>query len=293
MRMGWAFIGAGVLSLSPVWTTAAAAAEPAKAALPSLTAREIVDRNLTARGGAAAWAAVHTMRISGMVDAGQERKDGGNVVTSLQQAKAHERSLAAQIFAGKAPVQTSKLIRLPYKLEVARPNRMRLEVSFGGQQAVQVFDGANGWKLRPFLGRHEVESFTPEELTLASDEQELDGPLVNFAAKGTEVVLEGTDTVEGRKAYRLRLKLKSGHVRHLWIDAQSFLEVKYEGAPRRFDGKMRATYTLYRNYAAENGLMLAHRLETVLEGVRQTHSIDIDKVAFNVDVGQKAFGKPM
>jgi hypothetical protein len=288
------FVGVCMVALLPVWITAAVAAEPrAAAGAPALTVQQIVERNLAARGGAAAWAAVRTMQISGKLDAGHERKDGGTVVTSLQQAKAHERSLAAQIFAGKGPAQTAKLIQLPYQLELGRPNRMRLEVTFYGQQAIQVYDGVSGWKLRPFLGRHEVESFTPEELTIAADEQGLEGPLMNFAAKGIQIAPEGTELVEGRQAHRLRLTLKSGHVRRLWIDAQSFLEVKFEGAPRRFDGKVRATYTFYRDYRPENGLMVAHRLETVLEGIQQKQNIDIEKVAFNVDLGNMAFVKPL
>ena len=39
-----------------------------------------------------------------------------------------------------------------------------------GDTAVQVFDGQQGWKLRPFLGRREVEAFTPAELAQAQEQ---------------------------------------------------------------------------------------------------------------------------
>ena len=42
---------------------------------------------------------------------------------------------------------------LPFIMELKRPRKMRFELQFKGQTAVQVFDGANGWKLRPFLNR--------------------------------------------------------------------------------------------------------------------------------------------
>ena len=41
-------------------------------------------------------------------------------------------------------------------MELKRPRKMRFELQFNGQTAVQVFDGANGWKLRSFLNRRVV-----------------------------------------------------------------------------------------------------------------------------------------
>src|SRR6266436_1781597 len=48
-------------------------------------------------------------------------------------------------------------VQLPFVMELKRPRKMRFELQFSGQTAIQVFDGANGWKLRPFLNRRVVE----------------------------------------------------------------------------------------------------------------------------------------
>jgi hypothetical protein len=64
---------------------------------------------------------------------------------------------------------------------------MRLEIEFHGQTAIQIYDGVQGWKLRPYLNRHEVERFTAEELKTASTQADLDGLLINYAAKGSKV----------------------------------------------------------------------------------------------------------
>lgn len=45
---------------------------------------------------------------------------------------------------------------------------MRMELQFNGQTAILVFDGANGWKLRPFLNRREVEPYSREEMKASS-----------------------------------------------------------------------------------------------------------------------------
>jgi hypothetical protein len=121
-------------------------------------------------------------------------------------------------------------------MELARPRKARFELKFNGQIAVQVFDGTNGWKLRPFLNRSEVEPYTPEEPKKASMLSDLDSPLVDYATKGTQIELVGTEKVEEREAFKLKLTKKNGDSTYLWIDAETFLEAKIEGQPRRLDG---------------------------------------------------------
>jgi hypothetical protein len=66
------------------------------------------------------------------------------------------------------PRRRADEVQLPFVIELKRPRKMRLELRFKGQTAVQVYDGTNGWKLRPFLNRREVEPYTADELKIAS-----------------------------------------------------------------------------------------------------------------------------
>jgi hypothetical protein len=177
-------------------------------------------------------------------------------------------------------------------MDMKRPLQTRVEVEFQGKTAVQVYDGANGWKLRPFLGRHEVETFTSDELKAASQQQQLDGPLIDYAAKGTKVELVGTDKADGRDAYKLALTLKDGAVRHVWIDAQSFLETKMEVAPRRWDGKVRSVTTSFRDYKTVDGLVIPFVVETRIDGAREAERILVERVALNPTLDDGRFGKP-
>jgi hypothetical protein len=177
-------------------------------------------------------------------------------------------------------------------MEMKRPHKSRLEIRFRDQTALQVYDGTNGWKVRPFLNRDDVEPFTPDEAKLAAGWAELDGPLVDYAGKGTRIRVEGMEAVEGRDAYRLRLTLKGGAERRVWIDAKSFLELKIDGDPRKMDGKLRSVAIFYRDYRQEDGLTVPHVLETVVEGVKQPHKMTIEKVAVNRPLEDSLFAKP-
>jgi len=173
-----------------------------------------------------------------------------------------------------------------------RPQKSRLEIKFQEQTAVQVWDGKQGWKVRPFLNRHDVEPFTADELKVAADQADLDGELVDHAAKGTKVELEGVEQVEGHDAYKLKLTLKNSQVLHEWIDAKSFLEVKLEGTPRRLDGKYHPVSIFLRDYRAVNGLQIPHLIETSVQGVQRTEKIQIEKVVVNPRLDELRFSKP-
>jgi outer membrane lipoprotein-sorting protein len=223
----------------------------------NLTAAQVIEKNVSAKGGLEAWRGVQTMTFTGKMEAG-----------------------------GKQNVQ------LPFVLEKKRPGKMRIELVFANDTAVQVYDGANGWKLRPYLGRRDVEPYSPQELKSAAYESDLDGPLVDYATKGNMAELEGVENVEGHNAYKLKITMKGGQVQHIWVDAETFLEVKLEGTPRRMDGRMRPVSIYLRNYKSVNGLMIPYELETTVQGVNQSHKMFIESVVVNAKLDDSLFAKP-
>lgn len=235
----------------------AAASKPSLARASKYSAAQIAERNIAARGGLQAWRAVQTLTFTGQLEAGGKQNSP-----------------------------------LPFVMEMKRPHKSRLEIRFRDQTAVQVYDGTQGWKVRPFLNRDDVEPFTPGEAKLAETWAELDGPLVDYASKGTSITLEGVEAVEGHDAYKLKLTLKGGAERNVWIDATTFLELKIDGDPRKMDGKLRNVAIFYRDYTSENGLIVPHVLETVVEGVRQSHKMTIEKVAVNQPLEDSLFARP-
>jgi hypothetical protein len=121
---------------------------------------------------------------------------------------------------------------------------------------------------------------------------DLEGPLVDYAAKGTQVALDGIEPVEGHNAYKLKLTMKSGQVQHIWIDAQSFLDIKVEGAPRRMDGKMRNVWISQRDFRSVQGLMVPYLYETLVDGNPHPHRMVIDSVTVNRTLDDVRFAKP-
>jgi outer membrane lipoprotein-sorting protein len=250
-----------------------------KATAPRLSAAQIVEKNVAARGGLEGWRALQTLEMRGKMQAGGNRRPTIPVPgTKIGQEVAVNRP--------------KEQAQLPFLMELSRGRKQRLEIQFNGQTAVQVYDGSQGWKVRPFLNRHEVEKFTPEELKAYQAQADLDGLLIDYAAKGSKVELVGTEQVEGRSAYNLKVTEKSGYARHVWVDAQNFLEIKVEGTPRRLDGKYHPVSTYLRDYRPVNGLMMPYLLETSVDGVRDTEKIEIEEIVSNPKLDDSKFAMP-
>jgi len=261
-----------------------------------LTAAQIVSKNVAARGGLKAWRAVQTMTESGKLGAGGDQREPQPVTSPVKRP-------GKQVTPMAASPRLAQEAQLPFTLELERPRRMRIEIQFKGQNAIQVYDGANGWKVRPFLNRMEVENYTEDELRKAGLQADLDGPLVDFEAKGTTVELEGTEKVEDKDTYRLKLTMKDSHSIHVWIDAKTFLETKLEGTPRRLDGLEHPVEVYFRDYRNVDGLQIPFVLETKVlpiakqaKGVRQANfpveKIEIEKVQVNPKLDASLFTKP-
>jgi len=284
------------LSVTFILVFAASVAKAADTAKPftGISAAEIVNRNVAARGGLQAWRAVHSMTWIGTLGAGGNRQ--APVPTSLEHKKV-------------TPLPTDprpkEEVQLPFKMEMERPRKQRFEILFKGQTALQVYDGVNGWKLRPYLNRMEVEPFNADELKTASAQMELDGPLVDYAAKGSQVELDGMEKVEDRDTYKLKLTMKDGRAIHLWVDANTFLESKIEGTPRQLDGVQHPVEVYYRDYRQVNGLQIPFVLETKVLSVSKAaliprawngpvpaEKIVIDKVEVNPNLEESLFVKP-
>lgn len=270
-----------------------ARAPTAAATAPNLTWSQIVEKHVAARGGAPAWKAVQTLQLSGKLEAGRgdSYQRAIQIVSSRKKfgGKGSQADVAPP--AGEAQ-ESGQQVQVPFTLEAKRPNKTRLEIEFAGKTAVQVYDGANGWKVRPFLNRTDPQPFTAEEAKSQTARADLDGPLVDYATKGTKVALEGADLVKGQPAYKLRVTLKQGLVQHVWIDARTFLDVKVEGIARQMDGKMRNVYVYQSDFRSVQGVMIPFVLETAVDGYPDTHKMVVEKAAINQHLDDALFAKP-
>jgi hypothetical protein len=238
------------------WWSAAMAA-PAEASVPPPTADQIVEKNVAARGGLDAWRKVRSM-----------------------------------VWIGHLQSSTSEGA-VPFVLQMERPDKTRFEVTIEHEKSIRAFDGAEGWKLKPPRGGSpELAPYTAEEVRFAKDAPGMDGPLIDHEAKGIAVTLDGSDEVDGHKAYRLLVKLPSGTTRHVWIDAATFLEVRYDREVHGTAGPGGTVFVYYGDYKNIDGLQIPMAIETRAADGRPGDRMVIDRALLNPALDESQFMWP-
>jgi len=236
----------------------APAPTPKSVPVPELTAEQIVEKNVAARGGLEPWRKIQTM-----VWVGHMERAGGPMAS------------------------------MPFVLQQKRPNKTRFEVNAISQRSMRVFNGAHGWKARPAAdGSPDVQEYTPQEAKFARDESVIDGPLIDYQAKGSSLALEGVEQVEGRKAYRLRLRLASGERHSVWVDAQTFLEIRYDRTSYNPAGVPGTVSVFYRDYKTIDGLQIPSVLEIGTGSGKAPDKMVIEKIALNPPLDDRVFARP-
>jgi len=104
--------------------------------------------------------------------------------------------------------------------------------------------------LRPYLNRLEVEPYSQDEIRLASMQTDLDGPLIDYSAKGIQIELDGMEKVEDRDCYKLKLNMKEVEHCMCGLMHRAFWRLKLKG----YRGGSTGTNIKYKSTFATIGL---------------------------------------
>jgi len=247
--------------------------KPVPAVAPNLSVEEILRRNARARGGPAAW-----RRITSMVQIGFIEHENDVPDRAARDARAQRIDPdAAQI--------------VEFRLELQRPNKMRMELKYRGATAIQAFDGTVGYTVQPGPGGAIARPYADAQNRAAASQQGLDGPLLGAAANGTVATFAGIEDLGGRPAYKLNLALKNGATRHVWVDAQSFLDVKIDGT-REIGGRIWPIETMFSGFRKVGEVEVPYEIRTAVDGVHTMERMRVLKVLLNVPLEASLFTLP-
>ena len=182
-----------------------------------------------------------------------------------------------------------------------RPNSVRWEILPAGQTVVipRAMGAAGGWDTVQGKVVPRNEAMVKQELEVDAD---IDGLLVDWKEKGHTVVLDGTETVRGRKAHKLKVTTKGGMERWISLDAETFLPVKeagkitLPGPPDQRTGQPRANQHtfLYSDWRDVNGVKFPFAVDEERIGgpITQEFATYVDKIEVNVPVDDAVFVMP-
>jgi hypothetical protein len=218
------------------------------------TVDEIIAKNIQARGGLDKLRAIKTLRVTAKLSQGGFRA---------------------------AFVQENK-----------RDDKVREEVIIQGLAQIQAYDGHAAWQINPFGGRKDPELMSQDDSRSLILDADLEGPLVDYKRKGHQAELVGHDAVEGTDCYKIKLTLKNGDVRYYYLDADSYLEIKFE-TQSKVRGAVQYNDTLLGDYEQVEGVYFPFSIETAETGTDNWTRFTVEKIEPNVSMEDTRFSLPV
>jgi hypothetical protein len=171
------------------------------------------------------------------------------------------------------------------------PDSVRNEATVQGLTQVQAWDGAEAWQISPFQGRRDPERLSADDAKSLSDDAPISGSLIDYKAKGSQVEYLGTEDVDGTQAYKLKVALKNGDIRYVYLDPDHYLEIRVV-SQLKVRGTETETIADYGDYEQVAGVYFPFSIETRSKSDGGLTQISIDKGEANLPVADSLFAFP-
>ncbi len=179
-----------------------------------------------------------------------------------------------------------------------RPGLVRWEQTPAGQPApiLRAINGEGGWDTQQgkVVPRHEI--MVKEERDIDAD---LEGPLVDWKAKGHTVTFEGTEKVGTGSGYKLKVVTKGGVTREILLDGKTYLPIRESGRmslPPDPKGNPRFNQHVftYSDWRDVNGVKFPFAVDEERTGgpITQSLATYVEKIEANIPVEDAVFATP-
>jgi hypothetical protein len=222
-------------------------------------APSLIAKNLEARGGAAALAAIRNVSFEGRTIF------PGDFEVTYKEWRARGRANAAD----------------------------RVDFGLQGLDIIQAYDGRGGaWKVNPLQGRKDPEKMSADEARQLADGALIEGPLLASRTDGSRVAYLGREDFDGTFAYKLKVTQKDGDEFTYWLDPDTFLEIKIDET-RRIRGAEQTTETELGDYEKIAGVYFPMSVESWPQGeAGQRQRTIIASGAANTSLTDSFFAEP-
>lgn len=216
------------------------------------TAAELVAKNVGARGGMEKIKAISSMRVTRTVG---------------------------------TPFSNVKVVMLRQ-----RPHQLRIEQTPPGRPTTaRIVTPSGAWDETPQGWTARPAPIAAEALEIDAD---FDGFLVDYEQKGHRIEYAGLENVGGKPAHHLKVTLKSGAERHVYLDPVTFLERRQTGSfilPNNTKVNLILDFSDWREVA---GVKFPFAIDEDRAAAGQTYAIYVESIEVNVPIDAALFTPP-
>ena len=177
--------------------------------LSAQTADEIIEKYITAIGGADKWTKVQSIKVEGQVE-----------------------------------VQG---LAIPYTMQGLQLKGMRVDAEFQGNIIIDIVTPTNGWSQNPLAGKNTLSPITEEELKSKVDDLDIQDAFIEYKTKGSAVEFLGKDEEDGNEYFKIKMTSKNNNEKTYFFDTKTYLIYKIESVVKQ-QGQEMKTAVKYLDY---------------------------------------------
>lgn len=166
----------------------------------------------------------------------------------------------------------------------------RTDAEIMGSKMVQVVTDKGGWAINPMAGG-KAEALPAEAYNAAKDQLDIADPLVDYAAKGHKLELQGREKVGAVDAYKLKLTSKDNVTTTYLVDPSTFYILQSIKSMEMMGQSMDLVITFGDYKKNDYGLVMPYTLTTDFGGQFQL-TTKVTNVEVNKPVDMKIFEMP-
>lgn len=191
------------------------------ASVSAQTADDIINKYVTAIGGAEKWSKITSLKVEGQIE-----------------------------------VQG---IAIPFTMQAIHMKGMRVDAEFQGSKIIDIVTPTKGWSQNPFGGKMSLEAITDDELKTKLDELDVQDEFVNYKEKGSTVEYLGKEEDEGASYHKVKLTTKNGNEKTYYFDLTTNLIYKEESTVKQQGQEIKQSVKYLDYQTLENGIKMAFK----------------------------------
>jgi hypothetical protein len=185
------------------------------------TADDIINKYVTAIGGADKWASIKSIKVEGQIE-----------------------------------VQG---IAIPFTMQGLHLKGTRMDAEFQGSKIIDITTPTKGWSQNPFMGKTNLDPITDEELKTKLDELDIQDDFVDYKTKGSTVEFLGKDEEDGNEFFKIKLTSKNGNEKTCFFDTKTYLIYKEESTVKQAGQEIKQSVKLLDYQTLENGCKMSFK----------------------------------
>jgi hypothetical protein len=181
-------------------------------------------------------------------------------------------------------------IEFPFSSYSKAPNKYKYIVPSGGKSFTQAFNGTKGWKMDGFNNETKKTILTDRSARAMSNEAdvELESPFINYQKKGNKITLEGEDSVEGARCFKIKLIRNDGDTETYHFNVSTYELAEKQAVSKNPELDSSIVNIIYSDYRAVDGIKIPFKSVSKI-GDQTILTITVQKVDVNVDVEDSEF----